>query len=234
MESDSDSKIFVKAFMKFQPNHYFGDTISSLIDFDEIFSELHEIMQGLEGQKIAFFTYFRLENLILIYKNYYILLGTINDLFASVLNIVYDLGIDEKDVKSSLVLNNKHVKESGIQSILQKYQKLIDYDKSIKYRNDIAHRNIINDKEIKGLLEKRNSIRSKRYSILHENNITDEEYKRQMVELDKEIISLFANKKTFFYDHLEKVKDMIHEVTPILANKFYNQMIIKGNALAIN
>lgn len=73
-------------------------------------------------------------------KLYIISWVSLSDVLASVLNAVYDLGIDEQDIEFGAILRNAHIASSELPAIVKKHTKSIRHGEFKRMRNNIVHR----------------------------------------------------------------------------------------------
>ena len=69
-------------------------------------------------------------------------------MFARLVNAVFDLGIDDRDVDLMMVFRNEHVRKSGLPGILARYRTRIKHDDFRRLRNEIVHRGILGDSDL--------------------------------------------------------------------------------------
>jgi hypothetical protein len=109
-----------------------------LNDLDAVLDEIHHVIHLLSTLE----TY---TDAVIAVKFYIIAWRTLSDVFAKLVNAVFDLGIDEQDIDLMTIFRNEHVKQSGLPEILEKYRAKIRHGDFSRLRNDIVHRGILRD-----------------------------------------------------------------------------------------
>jgi hypothetical protein len=197
----------------------FREVINLSFEINELHSEICNIISELDGKKLLFTKEYTIENLKYYLKSYYIYWSTIRDYIAGAVNKIFDLGIDDKDVKWNLVFRNQHVVETNLPKIIKKYAKSLNVEKMFTMRNDIVHRGILSDSEVINIIYKRNTLYSEKYSLIVENNISDDEFEKKNKELNEEIIQLSIKRHNEIKSHYQLTIDMINEIMKELGKR---------------
>jgi hypothetical protein len=129
------------------------------------------------------------------------------------------LGIAEQDVRERLVLRNSHVRSSRIPQILEEYDNALLIKDLKRKRNGVVHRGRIPDDDIERMLLERNSIDSRRYSLLKEAPISEDEHKRQIASLQQRLSALAKEKQELWGKHHRKTIAMLSEIAEELVLK---------------
>jgi hypothetical protein len=80
-------------------------------------------------------------------------------------------------------------------------------------RNDVVHRGRIPDDDIEEILKERNTIDSRRYSLLEKNLISEEGHKRQRSLLQQNLRALAKEKQDLWRRHHQQTIAMISEIS---------------------
>lgn len=228
IKDDNRARDLGLALEKIKESGYFSRMIIDLSEIRGACEEIEDLLKKCDGEKHLFLTVFKIDNLIQIHKLYYTMWGTVVDLLAKYINIIYDIGLHDRDVNLEMILRNSHFKLTPVAVIIERYKKKCDMDKCRKIRNDIVHRNKINDEQIITVRSKRQRLISKRYSFLGEEKISEDVYKHEMKIIDKEVQGLFGVKKVEYYNHYQALVKMLGDVLQCLAIKFVDQAIMKA------
>jgi hypothetical protein len=145
-------------------------------------------------------------------KSYFISWGTLSDMLAALINIVFSLGIDKRDVKLRLVLRNEHVKRTRIPGIFEQHRKKVREDYFRRTRNDIVHRGILNDADLESIRD-----RLDRLVLLAVFGEDQEEETRQ---IRSDLQGYLLGKQDEFSRHLSDTLEMIGEVEGCLSDVF--------------
>jgi hypothetical protein len=204
---------------KFVHSNVFMNIINITADIDGLHSEICMILEEFKGRSLGFLRLFSLEILRYSLKGYYISWITMRDFLATIINQIYDLGFNEKDIKWNLVLSNQHIIESKIPAIIREYRKILKTDEIVRKRNKIVHRGILDDDDINNLVVERNVLYSDKFSILKDNNLTDEEYDKRIKELYQKIEHISLTKYDELKYHYLITIEMISRVLKELGQK---------------
>jgi len=111
------------------------------------------------------------------------------------------------------------VQSSRIPQIIREYEKASVIKDLKKKRNDLVHRGKIPDTDIEQILGERNTIDSRRYSLLQMNPISEEEYKKQRALLQEKLSVLARGKQDLWREHHQQTIAMLSEIGGELALK---------------
>jgi hypothetical protein len=151
------------------------------------------------------------------------------DVMINLINICFNLGMDEKDVSFGVVTRNKKVKGSNILDIFKKHEKSINVRYTDRQRNDATHRGKLLDDEINEFRKKHNSLYSRKYSLLNIDPITDEEFKTELGSLNSKLVELAKLKRNEYTEHFQKTlelnQDLARELAGVTANEILSNRI---------
>lgn len=216
LESDKDAKQIALLFAHRLGSEYFLAILQTMSEIDRLCREMESVLNEFTGRDLhgTLFTGkpLTIEHLAIAMKLYVISWSTLRDLLASLVNAVFNLGMADRDVKEHLILHNSHVKSSRIPQILQAYDNTLLIKDLKKKRNDVVHRGKIPDNDIEQILKERNTIDSRRYSLLEQNPISEEEHKRQISLLQQKLRALAKEKQDLWRKHHQQTIAMISEI----------------------
>ena len=144
------------------------------------------------------------------YENYLIRIVSLSDRLLQTINAIYDLGIDEKDVKERLIFNNAKVKKTEIEAKYKIFNKTIS--EFIGNRNQIIHRHSLITDEISRLEKLYHPVLTESYLIgKSEDVIQSFKYIRkiELTKFIKETKSKFKIKNTEIYYSLIPIFDIL-------------------------
>ena len=136
--------------------------------------------------------------------------------------IAYYALFSELISKLQLVLNNRHVQPSRIPQIMREYEKSLVIKELKKKRNDLVHRGKIPDVEVEQMLGERNTIDSRRHSLLEINPISEEEYKKQRSVFQEKLGIQGRQKQEIWRKHYQQTRMMLSEVGRELARERFD------------
>ena len=195
-----------------------SDMIWSLAETDSVHREICLALSDFSPRPMGLFKYLTVEQLTIALKLYVIAWVTLLDMLAGLINKSFDLGFADRDVNFDLLLRNQHVQNSEL-LVFKKHAERLDLKKFKQHRNEIVHRGKILDTEIKAAHVNRNVLDSKRYSLLNQTHISDEEYKKESAEQTAQLFELAAQKKDFYEAHYRMTLEMVSELLIVLAKK---------------
>ena len=193
--------------------------IWSLAEIDSVHREICLALNDFSPRPMGLFKYLTVEQLTIALKLYLIAWATLLDMLAGLINKSFGLGFADRDVNFDLLLRNQHVQNSELPVVFKRHAERLDLKKFKQHRNEIVHRGKILDAEIKTAHVNRNILDSKRYSLLSQTNISDEEYKKESAEQTKQLFELAAQKKEFYEAHYRLTLEMVSELLVVLAKK---------------
>jgi len=196
---------------------------NSLVDIDNLHKEVSAILKEFSGTGVGlggqFFKVLTIDHLILTIKFYIISWATITDMIASLINEVFNLGFQDQDVKLDLVLRNKHVRKSNVSAIFDRHRNTISFSRLKKHRNAIVHRGRIIDEDVIALRKELNSLYSKKYSLLSQANIADDDFQREIAKFNKKLNDAASQKQAYYEAHYSETLKMISEILKELGQK---------------
>jgi hypothetical protein len=223
LESDKDAKQIASLFAHRLGSEYFLAILQTMSEIDRLCHEMESVLNEFTGRDLhgTLFTgkLLTIEHLAIAMKLYVISWSTLRDLLASLVNVVFNLGIANRDVKEHLILHNSHIKSSRIPQILQEYDNTLLIKDLKKKRNDVVHRGRIPDDDIEQILTERNRIDSRRYSLLEQNPISEEDHKRQISLLQQKLRALAKEKHDLWGKH--------HQQTIAMISKIAGELVLK-------
>ena len=188
---------------------------------ERLHREMDSILDEFTGKNLGLVRLLTVEHLAVSMKLYVISWSTLLDLLACLINAVFNRGIADRDVKMQLVLNNRHVQSSRTPQIIREYEKASVIKDLKKKRNDLVHRGKTPDTDIEQILGERNTIDSRRYSILQMNQISEEEYKKQSSLLQEKLSVLAREKQDLWRAHHQQTTAMLSVIGGELALKTF-------------
>ena len=222
IESEEDKpKAAAWFFRQFGGEH--GIAIFKLLsEIERISREMDSVINDFAGKDPLFVKVITVEHLATAMKLYVISWSTLLDLLAGLINEVFDLGIAEKDVKLQLVLNNRHVQPSRIPQIMREYEKSSVIKDLKKKRNDLVHRGKIPDADVEQMLRERNTVDSRRHSLLEINPISEEEHKKQRSLFQEKLSVQGKQKQEIWRKHFQQTSMMLSEIGRELARERFD------------
>ena len=212
--NDSDDKAYtsVKAGHKDWAGRYCMKAVRDATAIDFIVEETVLILDRLGIVSSGLVTIYRLEELIIGMKSYYIAWGTLRDLMAKLISSGFDLELAEQDCSWGLVTRVDKVQRTNIPKIIEKHNGLIKSNVTNRFRNDIAHRGKLTDPDIERLQLAKYSIIDDRFGLLNTTHISEEEFKTRMNELHGEVATVANAKQEELQDHFEKTLSFYSEI----------------------
>jgi hypothetical protein len=181
----------------------------ALQDLDALLDEIDRLLRLMSTLK----TY---SEAIIAVKFYVISWCTLSDVMAKLINVVFDLGIDDRDINLMMLLRNAHVRPSGLSDLMSKHQSDLRVGYYTELRNDIIHRGILSDSDTQDLNSKRT--RSRLIQILRKN-----EAKKEQRRFDADIKEYLRNKQSEFRKHLQAtvvlLDEMIRCLSPVVLRR---------------
>jgi hypothetical protein len=201
----------------------------AIAEINELEHEINKTLERLGTENTFIIKSYSIEELVIGVKHYLIAWSTMKDVMTNLINICFDLGIDEKDVSYGVVTRNKKVKSSNILDIFKNHEKAINVRYTDRQRNDATHRGKLLDHEINEFRKIHNSLYSRKYSLLNINPITDEEFKKELEALNSELVELVKLKRKEYSEHFEKTlelnQDLARELARVTANEILGNRI---------
>jgi hypothetical protein len=219
IESEENPSQAAIWFFKQLKEPYFMGTLRIISEMERLGREMDSALNEFAGRDLGLVKLLTVEHLVVSMKLYVISRHTLLDLLAYLVNAVFNLGIADRDVKIQLVLNNRHVQSSRIPQIIREYENSSVIKGLKKKRNDLVHRGKIPDTDIEQILGERNTIDSRRYSILQMDQISEEEYKKQSSILQEKLSVLAKEKQELWREHHQQTITMLSEIGGELALK---------------
>lgn len=192
------------------------------LEMERICREMDSVLGDFSGKDLLFVKVLTVEHLATAMKLYVISWATLQDLLAYIVNEVFDLGMAEKDVKIKLALNNRHVQSSQIPQIIREYEKCSAIKDIQKVRNNLVHRGNIPDIDVEQMLAERNTLDSRRHSLLTINPISEEEYKVQKALFQEKLVIQGKEKQDLWRKHFQQTIAMLYEVGRELGRERFN------------
>lgn len=205
------------------------ERIFAISEINEIEKEIETILERLGTLNTFIIKTYSIEELVIGVKHYLIAWSTLKDLMINLINVCFDLGIDEKDLSHGIVMRNKKVKNSNIPAIIKSHQRSIDVQYTDKQRNDAIHRGKLLDDEINEFRSRYNKLFSRKYSLLNPEPISDDEFKEEQKKLNTELKTLSESKKKEYSEHYNKTMelniDIVKELAKVTANDVLSNRI---------
>lgn len=170
----------------------------ALNDLDGVVNELWHIIKLLPNIETH-------AHAVIAAKFYIVTWCTLSDVFAKLVNAVFNLGIDEKDINLMMTFRNEHVKKSDLLKIFNKYKTKIKHDEFKSPRNDIVHRGILRDPELERIGEMLSYI-----DLLQIFDTT--ETSKILEKIKSDLKNYLLQKQAEFKNHLEETLTMLNEM----------------------
>jgi hypothetical protein len=220
LDSDKKPREVAVALAQRMGSKHFLSVLGTITEMDRLYREMHSVLNEFTGRRSFLFTVLTIEHLAMVMKLYVISWHTMLDLVARLVGVTFDLGIADRDVTLRLILNNDHVKSSRIPEILQANEKALLIKDLKKRRNDAVHRGKIPDPDVEAMLKERNTIDSRRYSLLLEPKaISDEEHKNLLSDLQERLGALARAKREMW--------DKVHAQTIAMTSNVARELAVK-------
>jgi HEPN superfamily protein len=219
LDTDKNPKEIAVVLAQRMGSQHFLSVLGTMTQMDRLYAEMRTVLDEFTGRSHFLVRTLTIEYLATVMKLYVISWHTMLDLLARLVSSAFDLGIADRDVSVRLVLSNDHVKSSRIRDILRQFEKALLIKDLGKRRNDVVHRGRIPDCDVEEMLKERNTIDSRRYSILESSPISDEEHKRCLAELQDRLRALAKNKLEIWEKIHTQTTTMTYEVAHELAVK---------------
>lgn len=150
----------------------------------------------------------RHDHIVFAIENYYLRITSVYDRCLRLINILYNLGLPERDCKNSTILKNLHVKGSDIEISLKAIDRFTS--KFRQFRNSVAHNETYSEDDKLQIIAS--------YYFLETNGITDIiKFKHLFkAETDKYI----KDKKAEFKAHLVELEILIIDFLNAVNTKY--------------
>lgn len=200
-------------------SRHFLSVLEIMTEMDRLYREMRSALNEFTGRNSFLVTILTIEHLAAVMKLYVISWHTMLDLVARSVNVAFDLGIADRDVRLPQVLNNAHVKSSRIPDILQRYENTLCIKDLRKRRNDTVHRGWLPDPDVDAMLKERNTIDSRRYSLLEATPISDDEHRTRLSALQERLAVLAKSKREMW--------EKLHAQTIAMTSEVARELAIK-------
>lgn len=175
----------------------------AMTEVNELELEIRRILGSLGERRSFIVKTYSIEDLVIGAKYYFIAWSTLKDIMINLINVCFDLGIDERDVKYGILMRNRKVKDSNIPGILNDYRRSINTSKTDEKRNTVVHRGRLDDDEINAFRKKQNALYAKIYSLLETNPISEDEFNSEQKALNDELSNLVKLKRQEYTVHFD-------------------------------
>ena len=219
LESDKTSSEVAIALARRIGSKHFLSILGTITEMDRLSREMRSVLDEFTGRRSFIFRVLTIEHLAIVMKLYVISWHTMIDLVARLVSLTFNLGVADRDVTLRLILNNDHVKSSRIPGIMQAYEKTLVIKDLRKRRNDAVHRGKIPDPDVEAMLKERNTIDSRRYSLLESKPISGEEHKKRLSDLQERLGALAETKR--------EIWETVHSQTIAMTSEVVRELAIK-------
>lgn len=178
---------------------YTLDCFKAAKNITDCIDQLHFSIELLSGYRasIAPNSMNRHDHIVFAIENYYLRITSVYDRCLRLVNILYQLGLPERECKNTTIIKNIHVKGSDIEISLKALDKFTN--KFRQFRNSVAHNETYSEDE------KLNIIAS--YYFLEDQGATEIIKLRNLYK--KETDNYIKNKKSEFREHLVELEAFI-------------------------
>lgn len=183
------------------------DILLSANNITECLDQIHysiEMLSGFKTKRGSLMN--RHDYIVFILENFYLRITSIFDRILRFSNIVFEIGLPEKECKESTIIKNDKIKDTPLYAVLKKLNAFID-----KYRyprNKIAHSESYNEKELA-------DIQGFYIAIEFGNDQDLEQYKGFYKRIADKYVVEKKNELNQITDELEKfLIDFFNEITP--------------------
>jgi hypothetical protein len=185
------------------------NTITECID--QLYFSI-EMLSGYRKRKNSKMN--RHDYIVFMIENYYLRITSIFDRILRFCNIVYEIGLPEKECRESTIIKNKKIKGTNIEKILNKINKFSNEFKPI--RNKVAHQESFYDSKLSYV---------QAYYLLIEEESSDELMKYKNIYKSTSD-SYVIEKKDDLLEATNRLKEMISEffdlILPIIEQDLVN------------
>jgi HEPN superfamily protein len=220
LEDDKNPKSVAAAFVQQLKAKHSISALETMTEMDRLYREMRSVLNEFTGRGYFLVHILTVEHLATAMKLYVISWHTMLDLLARLVNAVFNLGIADRDVTPRLILTNAHVKATRIPEILAAYEKALPVEDLRKRRNDAVHRGRIPDPDVEQLLKERNTLDSRRYSLLTISPISEEEYKNGTAALQTRLNAMAKEKQSLW--------EQIHQQTSAMTSAVASELAVKA------
>lgn len=183
------------------------EVLLSANNITECLDQIHfsiEMLSGFKTKRGSLMN--RHDYIVFILENFYLRITSIFDRVLRFSNIVFEIGLPEKECKESTIIKNDKIKDTPLYAILRKLNTFID-----KYRyprNKIAHSESYNEKKLEDI--------QGFYIVIESGNDKDlERYKNFYKRIADEYVVEKKNELSQITNELEKLLvDFFKEITP--------------------
>ena len=156
-----------------------------------------DMLSGDRARKNSVAKMNRYDHLILGIENYYLRITSVYDRCLRHTNLIFQLGLPERQCRNETVKNNFHVKSNAVGKALTKLDRFINPFR--RYRNTIAHEQTYTEKEL--------NLLGGFYYLLEE----DDSFKRFSNIYNVRANKFVSEKKSKFLEKLEKLENLVEE-----------------------
>ena len=198
-------------------SEHFLDVLRSLFEIDNLHKETVSILKDFCGRQTGLVRILTIDHLVLSIKLYVINWSTMTDMIASLINIVFDLGVADGDTHFEVIMRNKHVQKSNMPEILKKHSNSVLPGIFTRHRNQIVHRGRIGDEDVMALRTEKIKLDSNMPSFLGETGKPSEEYERYRATFPNKLSDLARQKRAHYESHYTNTLNMVSEILVALA-----------------
>tara|TARA_R110002124_G_scaffold111876_1_gene265819 strand:+ start:926 stop:1645 length:720 start_codon:yes stop_codon:yes gene_type:complete len=189
---------------------YTLDCFKAVRSITDCMEQLHFSIELLSGYRTSTSpdSMNRHDHIVFAIENYYLRITSIYDRCLRLINILYNLGLPERDCKDSTIIKNTHVKGSNIETSLKALNKFTG--KFRQFRNSIAHNETYSEDDKLQIIAS--------YYFLEAKGVTDIiKFKHLFkTETDKYI----KDKKSEFNEHLVELEGLIVDFLNAVNTKY--------------
>ena len=165
-------------------------------NLDQIYFTI-DLLSGYRKRKSSIMN--RHDYMVFMLENFYLRITSILDRALRLTNLVYEIGLPERECRESTVIKNLKIKGTDVEKTLKKINKYVNEYKPI--RNQVAHQSTFHDDEL-------NSIEG--FYILVDQDYTDDIYRfghHYKTKADRYV----AKRKTELKEVAENMKILVSE-----------------------
>ncbi|MGO3876263.1 Cthe_2314 family HEPN domain-containing protein [Psychrobacter celer] len=189
---------------------YTLDCFKAVKNITNCIEQLHFSIELLSGYRASTSpsSMNRHDHIVFAIENYYLRITSVYDRCLRLINILYNLGLPERDCKNSTIVKNIHVKGSNIEKSLKALDKFTNNFR--QFRNSVAHNETYSEDD------KLNIIAS--YYFLEDQGATEIIKFKHLYKTETD--NYIRDKKTEFKGHLTELERLIIDFLDAVNTKY--------------
>lgn len=152
-------------------------------------------------------------------ENYYLRLTSIHDRCLRLANVIFQLGLPERQCTNATITNNSHLRGSEVANSLKALDKFTNPFRS--YRNTIAHEATYSEEDLEQL------------GLIHQFLDEDESWRDYRYPIKKMTDDFVIEKKMEYQRNLEGLELLVtnyfDSLYPVFVQRIHNIVIVKGS-----